>query len=415
MDTKLVASLGRAAVAAVGIGDQLMQFTIVAFAAFNIGTTAVVARAWGANQERDAAAAARQALLAVTAVGTVLAAAGHWLAHPGVALMGAAGDTLPLAGSYLKTVALSVPAMGVLMVCTASMRGAGDTRTPLYITLGMNAIHLLFSYILIFGRLGLPALGILGAATSAIIARWLGASVALVLLVRGHSRLRLYRLWATRPDPVVIRRIMRVGVPAAMEQLVMRFGQMSYFRIVASLGTASLAAHRLAIQAESLSYSPGMGFGVAATTLVGQGLGARKPKFAEASAYQTFRLACLLMGGMGLAFVLWPAAICRFFIDDPEVVALGASVLRIVGLAQPGLALSMVAAGALRGAGDTRWTLVITMFGIWLIRVPLAYFLVLRLDWGLVGAWIAMSTDLWIRGLSMLGRFQSGGWKKVAV
>lgn len=415
IDTRLVASLGRAAVAAVGIGDQLMQLCIVAFAAFNIGTTAVVARAWGAHREHEAAAAAGQSLLVVSAVGGLLALAGRWLALPGVALMGATADTLPLAGAYLSMVVLSIPAMGALMVCNASMRGAGDTRTPLYITLGMNAIHLVFSYVLIFGRLGLPAFGVVGAAISSIMARWLGAAIALFILVSGRGRLRLQRPWAAGLDPVIIRRILQVGIPAALEQLVMRLGQMSYFRIVASLGTAAVAAHRLALQAESLSFSPGMGFGVAATTLVGQGLGARKPKFAEASAYQTFRMASLVMGSMGIAFVLWPEAICRFFIDDAEVVALGASVLRIVGLAQPGLALTMVTAGALRGAGDTRWTLAITMFGIWLVRVPVAYLLVVWLNWGLVGAWIAMSVDLWVRGLSMLMRFRSGGWKRIVV
>jgi len=301
------------------------------------------------------------------------------------------------------------------MVCNASMRGAGDTRTPLYITIGMNAIHLVFSYVLIFGKLGLPAFGILGAAISSIVARWLGASVALFLLASGRGRLRLRRPWPLAPNPVIIRRILQVGVPAALEQLVMRLGQMSYFRIVSSLGTAAVAAHRLALQAESLSFSPGMGFGVAATTLVGQGLGAKKPSLAEAGAYQTFRVAGVIMGTMGIVFVLWPAAICRLFIDDPEVVALGASALRIVGLAQPGLALTMVTAGALRGAGDTRWTLAITMFGIWLVRVPVAYFLVITLGWGLTGAWIAMSVDLWVRGLSMLARFRSGGWKRVVV
>lgn len=415
IDTKLVASLGRGAVAAVGVSDQLVQLAVVSFAAFNIGTTAVVARAWGARREREAAQAAAQAFMATCVSGAILAGVGRALARPGVAIMGAGTDVLPVAAAYLGTVALSVPAMGMLMVCTASMRGTGDTRTPLYITLAMNAIHVTCSYTLIFGRLGLPALGVQGAAVSALLARYLGLTAALWFLSTGRSRLRLPQVWATRFDFTIVRRILNVGLPAATEQLLMRFGMMSYFRMVASLGTTALAAHRLALQAESLSYSPGMGFGVAATTLVGQGLGAGKPSLSRASGYETLRLACLVMGGMGLLFVLWPAAVCRFFIADPEVVAQGAAVLRIVGLAQPGLALAMVAAGALRGAGDTRWTLLITLGGVWLVRLPLTYYLVMKAGWGLTGAWMAMSTDLWLRGLSMLLRFVNGGWQRSRV
>ena len=233
-----------------------------------------------------------------------------------------------------------------------------------------------------------------------------GASAA------GADRLRL-RPRLLRPDAAPLRRILNIGLPAGAEQLMMRLGMITYATTVAALGTAAFAADQIALQAESLSYMPGFGFAVAATTLVGQGLGADDPGRGKADTYQAYRLALVLMSFMGLIFFFFPEQIMSIFIEDPAVIRLGVWPLRLVAFSQPMLATMMVFAGALRGAGDTRATLGITAAGLWLVRVPLAFLLTPTL--GLVGAWIAMGVDLNLRGLGMLLRFRSGKWATIKV
>ena len=160
---------------------------------------------------------------------------------------------------------------------------------------------------------------------------------------------------------------------------------------------------------------PGFGFALAATTLVGQSLGAQDPDGAQQRGYAAYRMGGTLMGVMGLIFILFPAQIVGFFTNDPQVIALGTTPLRVVGFIQPLLAAAMIFAGGLRGAGDTRFPMVVTGASIWLIRLPLAYLLALVLNWGLAGAWAAMAVDMSVRGIIDFLRFRGGRWKTIEV
>jgi putative MATE family efflux protein len=255
---------------------------------------------------------------------------------------------------------------------------------------------------------------VLGAGIATLTARSLSGLVTLWVLMTGRSCLRLslagFKTWQGE----TLTRLLRVGLPAAGEQFMMRLGMTGYARIIAGLGTAAFAAHRVALNVESLSFTPGFGFALAATTLVGQGLGARKPRAAEAAGYQTLHYAVVLMSAMGVVFFTFSRPMVLVFTRDPQVVDLASICLKIVGLAQPVLASSMVMAGALRGAGDTRWTLFITAFGIWLVRIPLAL-LFTGLGFGLPGAWVAMSIDLAVRGTLMFWRYRAGRWKTIQI
>jgi len=213
----------------------------------------------------------------------------------------------------------------------------------------------------------------------------------------------------------MIRRILNVGLPTGVEQVLFRIGNMAYVRILASLGVAAYAANQVAINGWSLSFMPGFGFAVAATTLVGQSLGARDPDGAERSGHTTFRMGATVMAVIGVVMILFPEQIMAFFTSDVEVIRLGATPLRIMGFVQPMLAASMIYAGGLRGAGDTRWPMIITGGCIWLVRLPLAYLLAIVLGWGLTGAWTAMSIDLILRGSFNALRFRGGGWKSIRV
>jgi putative MATE family efflux protein len=325
----------------------------------------------------------------------------------------AADDVLDLGEVYLSTVASTFAAMAIMLVGTAALRGVGDTRTPMLIMAVVNVVNMVVAYVLIYGIGPFPALGVLGSALGAAIGRVVGFALVIGVLVRGHRGLRL-RSRLLLPDATQFRRIIAIGAPAGAEMLVLRGGMMAFVATVASLGTSALAAHQIALTSESLSFMPGFGFSVAATTLVGQALGARRPRLAERSGWTACGMAALIMSAMGLLFFLFPEKFMAAFTDDPVVIALGSGPLRLVALVQPFLAASMVLSGALRGAGDTRWPLAITASGFWGVRLPLAFILA-QTPLGLLGAWTGMAIDLALRGIATTLRFRCGGWTSIQV
>jgi len=441
-DTFMVGHLGASAVAAVGLSNQAVMLVTTFFAAVATGVTALVARHIGARETGSAEGILGQGYLlgaALGLVGTVLSLA---LAVPIMVALRAPADVVAPGANYLSIVSTTFLLAAWMFIGNAALRGAGDTRSPMLVMLAVNVVNIAVAYLFIYGPGPFPQLGVEGSALGAAAGRGVGGLLVTGLLLRGRTirrrsesagaealgitsalgnggasaagvdRLRL-RPRLLRPDAVPLRRILNIGLPAGAEQLMMRLGMITYATTVAALGTAAFAAHQIALQAESLSYMPGFGFAVAATTLVGQGLGAGDPGRAKADTYQAYRLALVLMSFMGLIFFFFPAQIMAIFIDDPAVIRLGVWPLRLVAFSQPMLATMMVFAGALRGAGDTRATLGITAAGLWLVRVPLAFLLTPTL--GLVGAWIAMGVDLNLRGLGMLLRFRSGKWAMIKV
>jgi len=402
VDTFLVGHLGAPALAAVGLATQWVMMSNVFFSAVGTGGTALIARMIGACDPDSANRVLRQALLLAVLMGVITTVPGLLLAGPAVALMGAVSTSFLLAS--------------VTFVGNACLRGAGDTRTPLVIMAIVNVINIVVAWTLINGAFGLPRLGVAGSALGAMAARQAGGILVIAVLLRGRSQSKLaLSLRGLHLDWGLVRRILRVGLPTGAEQLIFRFGMMSYARVVSALGTAAYAAHQVAVNAESLSYMPGFGFAVAATTLVGQGLGAKDKRRAERDGFVAFYVAAAIMSLMGVIFFASAGPIIGFFTSDPEVIALGVPPLRLIAIAQPFLASTMVLAGALRGAGETKAPMFVNGGSIWIVRVPLALLFTQVLGWGLTGAWIAMATDLGVRGALMFGLFRRGKWKDAEV
>lgn len=412
VDTFLVGHLGAAPLAAVGLANQIVMMANVLFGAIAVGSTALIARASGARDEERANRVLQQSFLVGGLIGVTSTVLGVTLARQAMTAMGAEPDALGLATVYLRTVAFTFLLSTLMFIGNACLRGAGDTRTPMRVMMLVNLVNILVAWSLINGVGGLPRLGVLGSALGAACGRSLGGVVVVALLLRGRSGLRLRR-WLWPPEWEIIRQILNVGLPAGVEQMLMRLGQISFARVIAALGTTAYAAHAIALNAESLSFSPGFGFAIAATTLVGQGLGAGDAQRAEEHGYLAYRLGALVMGGMGVLFILFARPIVGVFTDDAAVIALATGPLRLVGFVQPILASTMIFAGALRGAGDTRGPMIVTGLGLWAVRVPLSILLALTLGWGLIGAWTAMVADLIFRGSFNFLRFRSGRWKTI--
>lgn len=410
------ASLGYAsttALAATALGNQFIWLTMVFFMAIGIGSTALVARAVGARDNDDLLRIVRQSMIMATIMGVITGLAGWALGGSFLGLIGAPAETFALAERYIHINSIAALPATLMLVGLAMMRGAGDTRTPLLVMLGVNTANVLISWLLVNGQFGLPALGVDGAAIGTVAARVGGAVVVVFLLLRGHSGLRLIPSW--RPDPHTLRRLAKIGLPTAGEQLIFQAALLIFARFVTGMGTTAYAAHQVAINIEALSFLPGLGYAAATSALVGQALGAREPAQAERSAFEALLQGGLMMSAAGALMALFPGPLVSIFSNDPAVMAAAVGPLRAAGLVQPALAVSFIIIGALRGAGDTRWPLLSRLITTWAVRLPLTILLVSVFDGGLAGIWLAMCTDFTLQAIMALLRFQSGRWKQIEV
>ncbi|MEW6398238.1 MAG: MATE family efflux transporter [Bacillota bacterium] len=411
----IVGGLGPEAIAAVGVSNQLQWFLVSGFFALGAGATTVVARSMGAGDADTARDAARQAASATVALAVLVGLAGFMLARPALRLMGLDAPTTALAAPYLRLLFAGIPPSSLAMCLGASLRGAGDTRTPMMVNAVGTSLNVLTAYLLVGGRMGAPALGLTGAGISFILSGLWGSAVFLIATATGRCGLHLSSWSRYRPDFGLLRRILNVGIPSAAEQLAMSLGILMFVRVVTSLGMTTYAAHQIAVNLTNLTFPISMGFAISATALVGQSLGARRLRLAERYAYAARVLAFGLVTALSLVFALFSLSLARMYTTDGQVTVLASSALRIAAISQPGLALYMVLAGALRGAGDTRWPLYMTLVGIWVVRLSLGYLGVMVLPLGLYGVWGAIACDQWARAVLVSSRFRSRRWQTIRV
>lgn len=414
VDTFLVGHLGAAPLAAVGLASQWVFLAATLFSSVAVGSTALIARFIGAEEPAQANQVLRQSIVLGLFMGLVATFLGVSLAGPALKLLGAQPDVAAMGTRYLRLVACIFFLNNLMFIGNACLRGAGDTRTPMYVMAVVNLLNIVVAWTAINGPFGLPKLGVVGSALGATTAQGVGGILVIAVLLKGRGALRL-RLNGLRPDWDLMRRILRVGVPTGVEQLFFRLGLMALARILSEMGTEVYAANQVAMNGWSLSFMPGFGFAAAATTLVGQSLGAQDPEMAERRTYTTYWMGAGLMTLIGLLFLAVPSQIMGIFTNDPQIVALGARPLQMVGLFQPVSAAIMIFAGALRGAGDTRYPMLVSAAGIWLVRVPLAYLFGLTFGWGLMGVWGALALDMTVRGALNTRRFLGGRWKSARV
>lgn len=419
VDTILVGRLiGTNALTAVGLGGLLFWLPQAAGMAISVGATAVIARDVGAGETEGVNQSLRNALAIAWLWGLVSGVGLAALAGPGLRLMGAESDVLPMGRQFMWAGAVGVAFQSILFTAGASLRATGDTRTPMLLTIIVNIVNLALAYSLITGLGPLPGLRVVGSGLGFGLANATGGLLALAILARGRGVLHYHLPSALRLTRPGIRRILRVGLPAGMEQVQFQAAFMVYARIVSGLGTDAYAAHTVALRTESLAMMPGWAFGIAATTMVGQCLGAKRPETAERAARLAQLYTVAVMTSVGALLFLFAPQVVRIFVresDSPKVVETGAQLLRVFAFALPGLGTSSALAGALRGAGDTRGVMVIFAASAWLVRIPVAFLLALPLGLGAAGAWVGAVADNTTRAGVIWGRFRRGRWKAIGV
>lgn len=404
----LVGGLGATSIAAVGLGQLLAFMATTLVSGLSVGANVLIAQLWGARRTEDVGEAATHLLGLAAIVSCSLVVLGLSINRVTMELLGAEHDVITLALPYSNFIFLVIPCAIFLQVLSSIMQGTGDTKTPMYALIAVNLLYLIIAYPLVYGLWGFPAWGITGAAVATGLAE--GTGVA-------------YLLWACRKifkKPHTVRRDLlrstwQIGASVSGERVFQQTGIILYTKIVLLYGTVTYAAHQVGLSIESLSFLPGYGFAIAAATMVGQSIGAGKYVRAKLENWEANRLASITMAAMGIFFFFFPYILMRAFTSDEAVVELGTLFLRIVAILQVPLALTMVLAGSLRGAGDTRFIMMATTIGMWGVRLPLA---VIAGPWfalDVLYVWCAMIADWTVRMGLLLWRYRSERWKAIQV
>lgn len=428
MDTVMVSGIGTDAVAAVGLVGQPRMIMLSMFFALNVGITAVVARRRGEKRQDAANATVRTAIVICIALSALLMALLIPLATPLMRFAGAeAGRTLEDATEYFIIMGIALPFQALSMALCAAQRGVGNTKLTMEVNITSNLVNILFNYLLINGIGPFPRLGVRGAAIATAIGLFVGFILSLTAMLRGSAGgfLHISRRDSWKPDGEAGKALFKVASSAMVEQLAMRVGFFSYAKIVASLGTDAFAAHQICMQFMNLSFSCADGLGVAGTSLVGRMLGAKRPDMAHIYGTLAQRFSLMISLVLAACCILLRGPLVSMFINrdaSQDVRVMAETIMVVLGLVQPLQMLSVVAAGALRGAGDVRYTARVMLITVTLIRpilaltgVYVAGTLMGRSDIALTAAWCATLCDMSVRMVLMLRRYRSGEWHKIKV
>jgi putative MATE family efflux protein len=414
VDFAFVSSLGTEAVAAVGVAMQIHFFVFALMAAVTTGTVAVVAREMGAGRPLEAARATRASLALTAGIGALLMGLVPWTRQI-VGLMGVEGAVSELGGDCLAILlAFNVP-FALEIALSMALRGAGDVRTPLWVGILGNLANVVLCYALVFGRFGAPELGARGSVLAAGISFTLGAAALVALWWRGN--LRVPRLvpgasvtWATSW------RLLRIGLPTALEQAAFQGGLLVFLSIIALYGTPPVSAYLIGVRILSLCFVPGLGFSTAAATLVGQHLGAQRADLAARVGWRAAGLAVVVMGAVGLAIGIAAPRLAELFgAAGSDTVRLSVIFIYVLGAAQPLMAIEFALGGALRGAGDTRFPLFAILTGLFVFRLGAAVLIARPFFDTVTAVWLCLLADYAVKATLLSWRFASGRWRSLHV
>ncbi len=414
VDLIMVGDLGTSAITAVGLTTQPKFMLMTMVMAMNVGATALVAQARGASNQEQARSFARQALLLNLGLSLLLSVIGLLLSRPLVRFMGASEPKiLADATAYLQIQMASFVFFAISSTATALLRGIGNSRTAMYYNSIANLVNIVLNYLLIHGRAGFPRLEVAGASLATAISQMTACILAICFLHKKSCYLHVGFHDDFRPSRQQISQIAAIGLPAALEQFMMRIGTMVFSKAVASLGTLEFAAHQICMNIQSLTMMNGQVFSVSATSLMGQSLGRKRPDMAQAYTTRCKRAGMTVAILLGILFVLFGAPLAGLYTDDAGCIYLCVQILWIVAFIQPFQSSQFIVSGALRGAGDTGFVARLTFFTVMLLRPGLALLAIHRFSLGLPGAWFAITADQILRSVLIAHRYRSGKWKRM--
>ncbi|HYL38337.1 MAG TPA: MATE family efflux transporter [Bryobacteraceae bacterium] len=414
VDVFWVAHLGADAITTVGLTESCLMVLYVIALGLGMGATALVARRVG---EKDDAAAGVVAVQAIV-IGLVAAAATALLGYsyaPGLLrVMGGSDDVIRIGANYTRIIFAGSVTIFLLFLINAVFRGAGDATNAMRALWLANIVNIGLNPCLIFGIGPFPRLGVAGSAVGTTIGRGIGVLFQLWILTSARSRLKVGAR-QVRLDLAVMVRLIRLSLSAMFQYMVQMASWIGVVRIMASFGSAAVAANTLAIRVIVFAILPSWGMSNAAATLVGQNLGAGKPERAERSVWLTGFYNMLFLGGIGLIFITFAEQIIGLFTTDPAVVPLAVSGLRLLSYGYVSYAYGMVVTAAFNGAGDTFTPTMLNLFCFWMCQIPVAWMLSFHTSLGPRGVFVAVVTGDTLLALSSILLFRTGKWKKTVV
>ena len=414
VDLIFVSSLGTNAVASVAAAAQIHFIVLSLLSAVTTGTVALVAREVGAGRHDEAVRATRTSVVLALFLGAVTMI-GMPFTRNLLTFMELEPSVASLGGTCLSTLlGFNIP-LAVVVTLSMALRGAGDMRTPLVLGVIENVVNVVADYALIFGNLGAPELGAVGSAWASGISFTVGAVLIVALWLRGVLVVPVgAREHAATVD--MSRRLLRIGTPTAIQDVTFNLGMLIYISIVASFGTEAVSAYLIGVRILSFCFVPGFGFAQAASTLVGQDLGADRPKRASRSGWRAAGGATLVMGSVGLVIVLLAAELAAWFgAAGDETIRLTITFIYILGAAQPLMAVEFSLGGALRGAGDTRFPLLAILVGLIVFRLGGAFLVAIPLFGTITAVWFCLLADWAVKASMLALRFAGDRWKHVEV
>ncbi len=411
VDVFWVGRLGADAIATVGLTESLLSLIIAVGFGLGMSTTAMVARRIGEKDPADAAVAGVQAVVLGLTTSLVIGVPCWFYAPRLLQLMGASPHIVATGSGYARIALGGCGAILMLFLNNAIFRGAGDAAIAMRLLWVSNIINLILDPCLIFGLGPFPKLGVTGAALATFTGRSIGVLYQFYRLWRGTERIRILTS-QLRVNFTVLLRLIRVSLTGILQFAIADVSWVALVRIVSLFGSAALAGYTIAIRIVIFVILPSWGLSNAAATLVGQNLGAKQPERAEQSVWRTGLYNMLFLGSVGVFFIFFAEPVIRLFTDDPAVVPLAVSCLRIISYGNIGYAYGMVMLQAFNGAGDTITPTIVNFFGFWLMEIPLAYALAVPLHFHANGAYLAIVISECAIAAAGVLLFRQGRWKR---
>jgi len=404
---KVVGNLGPDAIAAAVTGQRVTFILQAVLTGVLAGSTALIARNWGANNKSEAGIFFTRTVQLVIFISIISAYLIWQFAESLVIFFGLKDKALILSTEYLRAISPFYIAFGCGMALITALRAVGDVKTPLVIGMIMNLFAIFFMLVLVNGWLGFPQYGVKGAALGNGVSFIIGASLLIVFWLSNQLPVRYFSFF--KLDISRVKEIFHVGLPAALEQVIFQLGITAFLILVAYYGTEAYAAYGIGVQILSFSFVIGFGFSIAGATLVGQHLGAKDNDQAKRAGWGAMRLSILSMTFFGVLITFFAEPLARFMIDNDEVVRLSVIFIWLLGSMQPLMAIEFSLGGALRGAGDTKTPLAITLTCLLFIRVFLAVIFFL-LDASIEIIFSTLLADYIVKGFLYVARFRSDKW-----
>lgn len=409
-DLIMVGRLSAFAVAAVGLGLQSLMFVFAILTLLHVGTSALLSRFVGAGQMNRASAGLSTLLRFAFFLSLPLMVLWYFMASNVYVWFGTAPEVITLGEDYVQMLTWMLPFVFVKLVFVTALNAAGDTKTPMKIKIASIILNVFLNYLFIFGNLGFPQLGVLGAAVGTVIVNILELIIYVLLYLKNKTPY----VPAWHYSQSLLKRALNVGIPASFERS-LTFGSFMLFTvIIAHYGTEVLAGYQIGLRVEGLAFMPGIGFTIAAMALMGQGLGAKKPEQAREDVILVLKYTIGFMFFLSFFMITVPEKIVWLFTDDAQTIEEASLYLRIVGFSQIPLAYNFVISGALRGAGDTKRTLKINLISLWFVRILPAFVLSWYFE-SIFLVYIAMIADTFVKAIWLWITFDKGEWQKIKV